>query len=179
MAPPSMPREPEFQVLLDPELETILFAERLRDGRIALGTRSERGGAPGEIHLLPAPVYLALAAWLADAVEEAWLGTVREHLPQQSATAEDLYGTGREALRRFGADLLDELPPAMLARALILLLNSLGPQTRERLVARLNRTADEGEDAALRRQLMEQQESFAYAVGAAAVYDALDTWEET
>lgn len=178
MAPPAVPREPEFEILLDAELGTTLFGERLRDGRIALGTRSANGRLAGEMHLLPRAAYLALAAWLADAVHEAWLGTVREHLPRQAATAEDLYGPDDQALQQFGADLLAELPPGMLARALILLLNSLGPQTRERLVARLNRTSDRGEEAGLRRRLLEQQEHFAYAVAAAAVYDALAHGDE-
>ncbi|MDB4947883.1 MAG: hypothetical protein JWM27_532 [Gemmatimonadetes bacterium] len=154
-----------------------LHAERLRDGRVALGTRvrgadGEWGG--GELHLLPSSAAAALAGWLAPTVEAEWLGTVREHLDAQAATADALYGDEPGGLRRLGQRLLEELPPRLLARALVLLAGSIGPRERERLVDSINRTADFSEDLILRRRLAEEGDAFAYVIAAAAVFDALD-----
>jgi hypothetical protein len=171
------PREPVFEVPLADDPTGTLYAERLRDGRIAVGTR--RRGAdgewvPGELHLLEPGAYLALAGWLAPAVEDAWSGTLEEHRTDQLRTAFELYGESTGAAERLAQDMLGELPPALLARALVLLINSIGPDARARLVARLNRTSHPAEEAALRRQLAQEQDAFAYGVAAAALFDALE-----
>lgn len=165
----------ELQLAEDPG--TMLVAERLRDGRIALGAR-ERDAAgrwtAGELHLLAPADYLALAGWLAEPVGEAWLGAIRDKQADQLRTAAELYGEGPSAVRLLALDVLAELPPPLLLRALLLLINSLGPKARERLVSRLNTAPSSADDDLLRRELAEQGEGLAYAVAAAALYDALD-----
>ncbi|HEV2130295.1 MAG TPA: hypothetical protein VGR27_04305 [Longimicrobiaceae bacterium] len=170
------PREPVFTAPLDDDLGTVLFAERLRDGRIALGTRTPRGDGEwehGELHLLSPSTALALTGWLAPVVSDAWLATVRERGAEQLRTAYDLHGEGVGAVQRLALDVLQEIPPELLVRALLLLINSIGPEARQRRVERLNRTPDRSEEAALRRQLVEEREAFAYAIAAAALFDAL------
>jgi hypothetical protein len=155
----------------------VLFAERLRDGRIALGTRvQQRDGSwePGELHLLEPAAYLDLAAWLTAPVEDAWIETVRDRQTEPLRTAGELYGDDPGAIERLLDGMLREIPPALLLRAMVLLANSIGPQSRERLVSRLNQTGSPSEEAELRRQLADEGEAFAYAVAAAALYDALE-----
>jgi hypothetical protein len=160
---------------LDADGELVLFGERLRDGRIALGTKRRRDGEwlPGELHLLERGAYLALAGWLAPAVEESWLETVRERQAEPLDTARELYGDAADGADRLAGQMLRQLPPSLLRRALLLLVNSIGPDARERLVEQLNRTTDFSQDAQLRRQLAEEEEALAYAVAAAALLDAI------
>jgi len=169
--------EPRFEVLIGEEPPTRLFAERLRDGRIALGTtvqQKDGSWTPGELHLLEPAAYLDLAAWLSPAVEGAWLETVRDRQTEPLRTARELYGPGRDAVERLIEQMLREVPPALLARGMILLANSIGPESRRRLIDRLNRTSSVSEDAELRRRLADENEAFAYVVAAAALYDALE-----
>lgn len=165
-----------FKTLISEDPPTLLVAERLRDGRIAVGIR-ERGAdgewEPGELHLLPTTAQLDLAAWLADAVERGWIDTVRERQRQPMKTAGELYGEGPGALRQLALDTLAEIPPDLMLRAMILLSNSVGPAARERLVERINETDDRSEEMELRRRLADASETFAYAVSASALFDAL------
>lgn len=168
-------REPMLEIAVSEEPRTVLYAERLRDGRIALGTRTWRDGAwkPGELHLLEPAAYLNLASWLAPAVEDAWMDTVRQRQAEPLRTAFELYGSDSGAVERLTERTLEEIPPDLLARAMILLANAIGPQARARLVERLNRTGSVSEDAELRRRLADEHEAFAYAISAAALYDAI------
>ncbi len=169
-------KEPIFLAQISDEPPTVLAAERLRDGRVALGTRTrERDGRwePGELHLLDADVQLDLAAWLASATEDGWIETVRERREDTVRTAHELYGDGPGALRRLALEALAEIPPPLLARAMILLANALGPHARRRLVDQLNRTMDPLEEEELRRRLAADNEAFAYAVAAAGLFDAV------
>lgn len=170
-------REPGLEVPLSGDSMAVLYAKRLRDGRIALGTRS-RGAdgewTPGELHLLDRSAYLSLAGWLAPTIEDAWLDTVREHQEDQLRTAFDLYGEGPAAVEQLARDTIAEISPALLVRALALLINSVGPDARERLVGRLNRTPNTAEEDDLRRRLADEREAFAYSVAAAALFDALE-----
>ncbi len=169
-------REPNLRLLIAEDPPTELVAERLRDGRVALGTRvRDRAGTwqAGELHLLNPEAQAELTAWLTTPVESAWIDTIRNRRNEPLRTAGELYGEGPGAVRRLALETVGELPPELMARAMILLTNSLGPRSRQRLVDRLNRTEDRGEDAALRRRLAEENESFAYAVAAAALFDAL------
>lgn len=171
-------KETGFETLIGEEPRTVLYAERLRDGRIALGTRTRaRGGEweAGEMHLLEPAACLDLAAWLTDLVEEAWIEPVRERQPEPLRTAEELYGPGAGGVKRLAAEMLAEIPPDLLVRAMILLANSIGPDTRKRLIQRLNRTDQPLEDERLRRRMAEEHEAFAYAVATAALYDAIAT----
>ena len=59
-------------------------------------------------------------------------------------------------------------------RAMLLLANAIGPGARGRLVERINSTSDRSEDLLLRRRLADENESFAYAIAAAALFDALE-----
>ena len=151
-----------------------LRADRLRDGRVALAGKTSDGAAAGELHLLPPGSALALAAWLSSTVEQAWIDSVRERLPAQRALAEDLYGEEERRLHRLGAQLLDEVPPGLLSRALILLANAIGPDARRTIIDELNQTSDVSADAILRRRLAEESDAFAYVVAAAAVYDGIE-----
>lgn len=158
----------------DPPVE--LVAERLRDGRIALGTRTRsRSGRweAGELHLLDPAVQLDLAAWLTEAVEDGWLDTVRARREAPVQTAAELYGEGPGSLQQLALATLAEIPPPLLARAMILLANALGPHARARIVERLNATTDPSEEAELRRRLADENEAFAYAVAAAGLFDAI------
>lgn len=158
------------------EPRSVLFAERLRDGRVALGTRVQRRDGSweaGELHLLEPPAYLDLAAWLSPAVEDAWIDTVRERQGEPLRTAQELYGDEPGAVGRLLEGVLREIPPPLLLRAMILLANSIGPEAHARLVERLNRTGSVSEDGELRRRLADEREAFAYVVAAAALYDAL------
>lgn len=177
MGGPARSPEPGLEISIGEEPPTVLFAERLRDGRVALGTRvQQRDGSwePGELHLLDPSAYLDLAAWLTGPVEDAWIKTVRDRQPEPLRTAAELYGDDPGAIERLLEAMLREIPPALLLRAMVLLANSIGPEARERLVSRLNRTASPAEEAELRRRLADQGEAFAYAVAAAALYDALE-----
>lgn len=154
----------------------MLFAERLRDGRIAMGTRTlGKDGAwiAGEMQVLPPNAYLDLAAWLSPAVEDGWIETVRARGEDPMRTATELYGEGPAAARRLADEMLREIPHRLLARAMVLLANSIGPESRERLVSRVNTTDDLSEEAMLRRRLADEEEAFAYVVAAAALYDAI------
>lgn len=176
MPGPGRKPEPGLEVALGGEPPTVLFAERLRDGRVALGTRVQRRDGSwdaGELHLLEPGTALDLAAWLSPVVEDAWIETVRERQEEPLRTAGELYGSEPGAIERLLEGVLREIPPALLLRGMILLANSIGPEARERLVARLNRTRDRSEEAELRRQLADEREAFAYIVAAAALYDAL------
>jgi hypothetical protein len=166
---------PDLAVALGDDGDTELFAERLRDGRIVIGTRERTtdGWKPHGLHVLNRAAFLALAGWLAEPVEEAWLDTVRERQDQQLRTAHDLFGTEADAAERLASEMLRHLPPALLRRALILLVNSIGPEARSRLVQRLNRTADVSEEGQLRRDLAETDEALGYAVAAASLLDAI------
>lgn len=171
-------RESGLEIVLSEEPRHILYAERLRDGRVALGTRTEpRDGPsrPGEMHILDPGACLDLAAWLSPIIEESWLAPVRERQEEPLRTAEELYGAGSGGVRRLAGEMLHEIPPELVARAMMLLANSLGPDTRRRLVQRLNLTVSPAEDEALRRRMAEEHEAFAYAVAAAALFDALAT----
>lgn len=144
-----------------------LRAERLRDGRVALS-------GPAGMVLLDGAGARALAGWLAPLVEEGWLDTVRAQADGPLRTADDLYGEDPDRARRLGAAMLLEMPPHLVRRALALLANAIGPASRERLVDALNRTGDRSDDLRLRRRLAEEGDSFAYAVAAAALWDAAD-----
>jgi hypothetical protein len=170
-------KEPGFQALISEDPATMLVAERLRDGRVALGTRVQRPDGEwdvGELHLLDPTVQLDLAAWLAPAVEAGWIDTIRQRRTDPLRTAGELYGEGPGAVTRFALDTLAEIPPALVSRAMILLANAVGPRARSRLVERLNETANRSEDSELRRRLADENEAFAYAVAAAALFDALE-----
>ncbi len=170
-------RSNQFETPIGGDPRAVLYAERLRDGRIALGTRMQQENGEwrnGELHVLGTPEYLALAGWLGEHVETAWVDTLRERRAAQLRTASDLYGGGAEAAERLALETLREVPASLLVRALLLLANSVGPQSRERAVLRLNRTPDPSEEAALRRRLAEEQEAFAFSVAAAALFDAID-----
>ncbi len=174
----SGPREGGFEALVGEDPRTVLYAERLRDGRIALGTRRERRNGEweaGEMQLLDGALGADLAAWLSEVVEESWMGAVRERQPEPLRTAEELYGPGVGGVRRLAEEMLREIPPELMMRAMVLLANSVGPDARRRLVHRLNRTEVGWEDAALRRRMADEHEAFAYAVAAAALFDALAT----
>lgn len=171
-----MTREPPLHLLISSDPPTELVAERLRDGRVAMGTRTRgKDGTwhPGELHLLDPPAQLELAGWLAPAVEGAWTETVRQRRAEPLRTAGELYGEGPGAVSRLAFDILGELPPDLLARAMILLANAVGPLARDRLIDRLNETDDRSEDEELRRRLADENEAFAYAVAAAALFGAL------
>lgn len=173
----SASKEPGFQALISDDPPTMLVAERLRDGRVAIGTRVQRpkgDWAAGELHLLDPSIQLDFAAWLAPAVEAGWIETVRQRREEPLRTAGELYGEGPGAVTRFGIDTLSEIPPALLARAMILLANALGPQARGRLIERLNETPNQSEDMELRRRIADENEAFAYAVAAAALFDAVN-----
>lgn len=168
---------PGFQALISDDPPVVLVAERLRDGRLAIGTRTQRPNGdwePGELHLLDPSVQLDLASWLAPAVATGWIDTVRQRRDAPLRTAGELYGEGPGAVLKFALDTVAEISPALLARAMMLLANSVGPAARERLIDRLNETADRSEDLELRRRLLDENETFAYAVAAAALFDALD-----
>jgi hypothetical protein len=174
-------REPTFQTSVADDPPTTLYAERLRDGRVALGTRTLRPDGewePGELHILEPNAYLDLAGWLAPAIHDGWIHTVRERRAEPLRTASELYGHDPGAVERLAERILREIPPALLTRAMILLANSIGPQARGRLVDRLNRTDNHSEDAELRRRLADEHEAFAYVVAAAALFDAMDRREE-
>ncbi len=170
------PREPGFQALIGRDPPTRLVAERLRDGRIAMGTQVQKADGrwePGELHFLEPSVYLDLAAWLSPAVEAVWVETVWQRQAETLRTAHELYGEGPGALTRLAAETMREIPPPLLVRGLILLANAVGPQARERLVELLNETDDRLDDQELRRRLADQNEGFAYAIAAAGLFDAL------
>lgn len=165
-----------FQTLISEDPPTLLVGERLRDGRIALGTRvrgDDGEWEPGDFQFLPPAAQLDLAAWLTAAVEEGWSETIRERSGDPMRTAWELYGEGPGALRQLAVDTLSELSPDLLRRAMVLLANALGPSSRERIVERINRTDDASEEMELRRMLADAGEGFAYAVAAAGLFDAL------
>ena len=164
----------EIRIADDPPL--VLHAERLRDGRLAIGTRRGRRDGEweaGELHLLEPVAFLDLAGWLAGPVEEAWTEVIRDRRDAPLRTASELYGPGADGVQRLAEEMLRQVPPALLARGMILLANAIGPESRSRLVRRLNRTENVSEEQALRRRMAEESEAFAYAVAAAALYDAL------
>jgi hypothetical protein len=168
--------EPGFEAIIGEDPPVVLYAERLRDGRIALGVRTKRpdgSWAPGELHLLEPGAYLGLAAWLSPAVEDGWIETVRSRQAGPLRTAEELYGEGAGPVLRLALEMVREIPVALLGRAMLLLANSIGPEARERLVTHLNATESPGEESALRRRLAEENEAFAFAVAAAALLDAV------
>lgn len=168
--------DPAFEAVVQHDPPTVLHAEWLRDGRVALGTRHQRRDGSweaGELQLLEPAVCLDLAAWLSPIVLDGWIESVRERQAEPLQTAKELFGEGAGAAERLALEMLREIPPELLVRGLILLANSMGPENRERLIQRLNRTSSRMEDAALRRRLADEHESFAYAVAAAALFDAL------
>ena len=176
-----------FEAVIQRDPPTVLHAEWLRDGRIALGTRRQRADGQweaGELHVLDAAACLDLSAWLAPIVLDGWIASIRERQGEPLKTARELYGEGPAAAERLALEMLREIPSELLVRGLVLLANSMGPESRERLIQRLNRTSNRGEDAALRRRLADEHEAFAYAVAAAGIFDALarrlldDTSEE-
>jgi len=170
-------QEPGLEIVVSEDPRVVLYAERLRDGRVALGTRrqGERGWEAGELHLLEPSAYLDLAAWFAPLVSAAWIDAIRDRQPEPLRTAEELFGGGSEGVARLAADMLEQIPHALLVRAMILLANSIGPEARNRLVQRLNRTTNPSNDSMLRRRMADESEAFAYAVATAALYDALAT----
>jgi hypothetical protein len=143
---------------------------------VAGGTRrQQRDGewVAGELHLLEPAACLDLAAWLTPIVVAGWIASVRERQSEPLKTARELYGEGAAAAERLALEMVREIPPELLVRGLLLLANSMGPESRERLVQQLNRTTDRSEDAALRRRLADEHEAFAYAVAAAGLFDAI------
>ena len=169
-------RDPTLHIEIGQDPRTELFAERLRDGRVALGTRmrdGDGGWEPGDLVLLDPQAQLELAAWLAPSVEAGWAETVRQRRDEPLRTAGELYGEGPGAVKRLAFETLAELPPGLVARAMVLLANAVGPSARSRLVDRLNSTLDVSEEAELRRRIADENESFAYAVAAAALFGAL------
>jgi DNA polymerase III delta prime subunit len=102
------------------------------------------------------------------------MDTVRDRQAEPLRTAAELYGDDPNAVERLVGEMLREIPASLLTRAMILLANSIGPEARERLVARLNQTASTSEEAVLRRQLADENEAFAYVVAAAALFHALE-----
>jgi hypothetical protein len=165
---------PRLTVRLEAGTETELFAERLRDGRVAIGSRDAGAGSGSTMIVLDSSSMLALSAWLAPLVESAWLDSARARQAESVRNAEDLYGESADAARRLALDVVGEIPPAMLRRAFLLLANSIGPSIRDRLVDRLNRTEDGWEDGMIRREIAEVDESLAYAVAAGALFDAIE-----
>jgi len=164
-----------LEIELDDE-RTCVRAELLRDGRLAIGTRirgGDGGWGAGELVILERRASVALAAWLAPLVEDAWTHIARRHQEAQLTTARDLYGVGAAAAERLAGDMEREIPYALRRRAMLLLANAIGPEMRERLVARLNAAPAAGEPE-LRRRLAEERDAFAYALAAAALYDALE-----
>jgi hypothetical protein len=166
-----------LEIVLSEDPRVVLYAERLRDGRVALGTRRRQGAGwePGELHLLEPSAYLDLAAWLAPLVTSAWIDAIRDRQAEPLRTAGELFGTGSEGVARLAADMLEQIPRSLLVRAMILLANSIGPEARNRLVQQLNRTTNPSNDAMLRRRMADESEAFAYAVATAALFDALAT----
>lgn len=165
-----------FEVTLQDDPPTVLHAEWLRDGRVAIGTRHQRRDGSweaGELNLLTPSVCLDLAAWLSPVVAAGWIDAVRERQEEPLQTARELYGEGAPAAERLAVEMLQEIPPELLVRGLLLLANSMGPENRERLIQRLNRTSSRSEDAILRRRLADEHEAFAYAFAAAGIFDAL------
>lgn len=150
------------------------FAEWLRDGRLALGLRGTTPDAPSEIHTLAPDAALALVAWLTPLVEREWLPVARRRAEAQLALAEQVHGEERGGIRRTAMQMLDELPPRLLARALALLANAIGPGEHARKVRELNRTANFSDDLRLRQSLAEETSAFAYVLAAAALFDAID-----
>jgi hypothetical protein len=142
-----------------------------------MGTRRRAGEdewQPGDLLVLDRPAFLALAGWLGEAVEDAWLEAVRERQAEPLRTARELYAEAADGAERLALEMVRQIPPWLLRRALLLLVNSIGPAARESLVDRLNRTPDISEDGLLRRRLAEEEEALAYAVAAAALFDAID-----
>jgi len=181
LSPPERAGGDGFRSWISDDPPTLLVAERLRDGRIAMGTRLQRPDGiweAGEMLFLESSAFLDLASWLAPAVEERWMETVRKRREAPVRTAGELYGEGPGALSRLAFDTLGEIPPDLLARALVLLANSIGPGARERLVERLNRTDSRSEDSELRRRIADENESFAYAIAAAGLFDAIATQDD-
>lgn len=169
-------RDVGFEVVLQDTPRIVLFAERLRDGRVVLGTREQRRDGewtPGELQILEPRALLALAAGIAPWVHQGWIDTVRERQPAPLATAAELYGGGTEGVARLAMEMVGQIPPSVMVKGLILLANSIGPEARERLVQQLNRTTNRTEDTQLRRRLSEEEEAFAYAVAAAGLFDAI------
>lgn len=170
-----------LEIVLQEDPPTLLHAEWLRDGRVAMGTRRQRRDGTwdaGELYVLEPSACLDLAAWLTPIVVAGWIDSVRERQAEPLRTAHELYGEGEPAATRLAMEMLRELPPDLLARGLILLANSIGPENRERLIQRLNRTGDRSEDSALRRRLADEHEALAYVVAAAGVLDAVARGEE-
>ena len=167
---------PGLELLVAETPPTVLYLQRLRDGRVAVGTRrQERDGSwrSGELQLLSAPACSDLAGWLAGVVEEDWIALVRERREEPLRTARDLYGGEPGGVERLAHEMLQQIPAHLLARAMILLANAIGPATRERLVQRINQLESGAEEAGLRRELAEENEAFAYTIAAAALFDAL------
>jgi hypothetical protein len=125
------------------------------------------------LQLLEPAVCLDLAAWLSPIVLDGWIESVRERQMEPLQTAQELFGEGAAGAERLAVEMLREIPSELIVRGLVLLANSMGPENRERLVQRLNRTSSGAEDAALRRRLADEHEAFAYAVAAASLFDAL------
>jgi hypothetical protein len=168
--------EPAFHARISEDPPVVLVGERLRDGRLALGTRLQRPDGEwdaGELHLLDPAVQLDLVSWLTPTVVRGWTETIRRRQADPLRAAGELYGEGPGAVARFAFDTLREIPPELLATAMLLLVNAIGPSARERLVERLNVTPSRSEDLELRRRLADENESFAYALAAAALFDAL------
>ena len=174
------PRVPRFEAQLQDDPPTVLFADWLRDGRVAIGTRRQRKDGEweaGELHLLEPAVVADLAAWLAPVVVHGWRDTARERGMDSLRTAIELYGEETGAGERLAGEMLREIPRELMIRALLLLANAIGPASRRRLVQLLNSITHGPEDAALRRRLAEEEEGVAYAVTAAGLLDLLEQGE--
>jgi hypothetical protein len=173
----TLPPTPGLQIRISEDPPVLLLAERLRDGRVAFGTRVQAPDGTwraGELQFLEPAAQLDLASWLAPLVEAGWIETIRHRRTEPLRTAGELYGNGPGAVLRFALDTVAEISPALLVRAMTLLANAVGPHAHERLVSRLNETNSGAEDEELRRRLADENETFAYAVAAAALFDALD-----
>lgn len=158
------------------EPEVRVYAEPLRDGRVAVGTRTRTAGGDwrtGEIYLLDAALLAEVAGWLTPLVVADWIGSVRGRQDEPVRTAEELYGDEPDTIARLAREMMERIPPELMRRAMILLANSLGPASRSRLVEELNRTRSVSTEAELRRRLDEESEAFGYAIAAASLFDAL------
>ena len=77
--------EPGLEIVVSDEPRVVLYAERLRDGRVALGTRreGERGWEAGELHLLEP------YDWFEQRLPEPWRSRTRITPPARRGPAPD------------------------------------------------------------------------------------------
>ena len=124
-----------FEAVIQRDPPTVLHAEWLRDGRVALGTRHQRADGEweaGELHVLDPAVCLDLSAWLSPIVLDGWLASIRERQGEPLKTAHELYGEG---------------PAAAEPRVEPLLLAHGGDQPARVIVARVEQRVVQGSEA--------------------------------